>query len=249
MGFALSIIISTGVVLHTYLADIYLTSLPQEATGMSPGDYLSHVTVVWRVDGVAIILLALGIWTIKINFMLIFYRLGHQIRAYATFWWASVVVIVACGAVLLGILPYDCMFKDSGWVNAHCSTASKMSYIYSVYEANVAVDVVSDFISKLSPSATSIYGCYYRKSSTLLTPSKNIVIVFPISILWNAGISLCQKLVLSSIFSLVAFTIAVTIVRGSIFFGVYKSGDDASRKGLDPSWMVFWWFIELIVCE
>ncbi|KAI7785692.1 hypothetical protein LA080_006258 [Diaporthe eres] len=180
MGFALSITISTGVVLHTYLADIYLTSLPQEATGMSPGDYLSHVTVVWRVDGVAIILLALGIWTIKINFMLIFYRLGHQIRAYATFWWASVVVIVACGAVLLGILPYD-------------------------------------------------------------------FIVFPISILWNAGISLCQKLVLSSIFSLVAFTIAVTIVRGSIFFGVYKSGDDASRKGLDPSWMVFWWFIELIV--
>ncbi|KAL2278487.1 hypothetical protein FJTKL_14409 [Diaporthe vaccinii] len=219
MGFALSITISTGVVLHTYLADIYLTSLPQEATGMSPGDYLSHVTVVWRVDGVAIILLALGIWTIKINFMLIFYRLGHQIRAYATFWWASVVVIVACGAVLLGILPYDCMFEDSGWVNAHCSTASKMSYIYSVYEANVAVDVVSDFI----------------------------IIVFPISILWNAGISLCQKLVLSSIFSLVAFTIAVTIVRGSIFFGVYKSGDDASRKGLDPSWMVFWWFIELIV--
>lgn len=45
------------------------------------------------------------------------------------------------------------------------------------------------------------------------------------------------------------FTIAVTIVRGSIFFGVYKSGEDASRKGLDPSWMVFWFFIELIVCE
>lgn len=216
--------------------------MPQESTGMSPGDYSSRVTVVWRVDGVAIILLALGIWTIKINFMLIFYRLGYQIRSYLIFWWAAIVVIVACGAVLLGILPYDCMFEDSGWVNAHCSTASKMSYIYSVYKANVAVDVVSDFISELPPSATSMY-------STLLTPSKNIVIVFPISILWNTKISLCQKLVLSSIFSLVAFTIAVTIVRGSIFFGVYKSGNDASRKGLDPSWMVFWWFIELIVCE
>lgn len=160
MVFALSIVISTSAVLHTYLADIYLASLPQEATGMSPGDYSSHVTVIWRVDGVAIILCALGIWIIKLNFMLIFYRLGHQVRAYAIFWWAAVVVIVACGAVLLGILPYDCMFEDSGWVNVHCSTASKMSYIYSVYKANVAVDIVSDFISELSPSATSLHGHY-----------------------------------------------------------------------------------------
>lgn len=73
--------------------------------------------------------------------------------------------------------------------------------------------------------------------------------MFPIFIMWNTRISLRQKLVLSGIFSLVMFTIAVTIVRGSIFFGVYKSGEDASRKGLDPSWMVFWFFIELIVCK
>lgn len=160
MVLAVSIVISTGAVLHTFLSDIYLMSLPQESTGLSLWEYSSRVTVIWRVDGVAIILCALGIWTIKMNFMLIFYRLGHQVRAYATFWWVAVVIIVACGAVLLGILPYDCMFEDSGWVNAHCSTESKMSYIYSVYKANVAVDVVSDFISELSPSATSIHRRY-----------------------------------------------------------------------------------------
>lgn len=62
-------------------------------------------------------------------------------------------------------------------------------------------------------------------------------------------ISLRQKFLLLGIFSLVLFTIAVTIVRGTIFFGVYKSGQDAERKGLDPLWMMFWFFIELIVCE
>lgn len=77
----------------------------------------------------------------------------------------------------------------------------------------------------------------------------NIVIVFPILILWNTKIALRQKLVLSSIFSLVVFTVTVTIIRGSIFGDVYKSAEEANHKGLDPSWMVFWFFIELIVCE
>lgn len=148
MILALSIIVSITSVLHTYLADIYLMSLPPESTGLSPEDYLSRLTVVWRTDGVAIILSVFGIWTIKMNFMLFFRRLGHQIRAYTTFWWVAVVIIVACGAVLFGILPYDCILNDSAWINTHCATTSKMGYISSVYKANVAVDVLSDFISK-----------------------------------------------------------------------------------------------------
>lgn len=148
MLLALSIIISIGGVLHTHLADIYLMSLPPSATPLSPGAYSSRLTVVWRADGVAIILSALGIWTIKMNFMLFFYRLGHKIKTYTISWWVAVVVIVACGGVLLGLLPYDCMFKDSAWVNTHCTTASKMGYIYSVYQANIALDILSDLISE-----------------------------------------------------------------------------------------------------
>lgn len=148
MVLALSIIISITGVLHTYLADIYLMSLPPESTGLFSEDYLSRLTLVWRADGVAIVLSVFGIWTIKMNFMLFFYRLGHQIRVYANFWWVAVVIIVACGAVLFGIFPYDCMFNDSAWTNTHCATTSKMGYIYSVYKANVAVDVLSDLISK-----------------------------------------------------------------------------------------------------
>lgn len=148
MLIALSIIISIGGVLHTHLADIYLMSLPPSATSLSPGDYSSRLTVVWRADGVAVILSALGIWTIKMNFMLFFYRLGHKIKTYTIFWWVAAVVIVACGAVLLGLIPYHCMFNDSAWVNVHCVTTSKMGYIYSVYQANIALDILSDLISK-----------------------------------------------------------------------------------------------------
>lgn len=148
MVLALAIIASITGVLHTYLTNIYIILQPPEATGLSLEDYSNAITIAWRADGVAIILSAVGTWTIKINFMLFFFRLGHQIRAYKIFWWVALIVIVACGAVLLGIIPYDCVFNDSAWVNSICITTSRMRYIYSVYQANVALDVLSDLISK-----------------------------------------------------------------------------------------------------
>lgn len=148
MVLALAIIASITGVLHTYLTTIYIILQPPEATSLPLEDYSSAITIAWRADGVAIILSAVGTWTIKINFMLFFFRLGHQIRAYKILWWVALVVIIACGAVLLGIIPYDCVFNDSTWVNTNCVTTSRMRYIYSVYQANVALDVLSDLISK-----------------------------------------------------------------------------------------------------
>ena len=77
----------------------------------------------------------------------------------------------------------------------------------------------------------------------------SIVILFPILIVWNTRLNWRQKLVLSGVFLLVGFTIAVTIVRGSIFGGVYKAVKQSDRQVIDSSWMLFWWYIEFVVCE
>lgn len=54
---------------------------------------------------------------------------------------------------------------------------------------------------------------------------------------------------LSSVFLLVSFTIAVTIVRGSIFGGTYKAVSKSNRHVIDSSWIIFWFLIEYIVGE
>lgn len=79
----------------------------------------------------------------------------------------------------------------------------------------------------------------------------NVVLCFPIAILWRTrvGISLRKKLILSTIFSLVVFTIAVTIVRGSIFGGVYKSIDENNMKSMNVTWIWFWFSVEFTVCK
>lgn len=75
------------------------------------------------------------------------------------------------------------------------------------------------------------------------------VICFPVLIIWKTRLNWRQKIVLSSVFLLVGFTIGVTIVRGSIFGVVYRSVTEVNRRVIDSSWMLLWWYIEYIVCE
>ena len=154
MIFALSTIISMAAVLQTHLSDIYLIATPPQLIYMSPEELADRLIAAWRTDGIAVVLSTFGIWTIKMNFMLFFYRFGRQPKAYATLWWVAMVVIVACGAVQFGVIPYSCLFADLTYMQDHCGSKSTKGYIYSAYKVNVAVDVLSDFISKLSNSAS-----------------------------------------------------------------------------------------------
>jgi hypothetical protein len=74
-----------------------------------------------------------------------------------------------------------------------------------------------------------------------------VVICFPIVILWNVRVSLRKKLILSCTFGLVALTIAVTIVRGSISGGIYKMFDQNNIQNLNIGWMWFWSSFEFAV--
>lgn len=78
-----------------------------------------------------------------------------------------------------------------------------------------------------------------------------IVVTFPVLILWRSRINLRHKLVLSGIFSLVLVTVGATIIRGSIFGGdhIYETAQDNQAHVMDLSWVLFWSFIEFVVCK
>lgn len=152
MVLALSIVISIAAVLHAHLADIYLTakfkSNPGELPHLGPQELARHLTAAWRAVGVAVVLSTLGIYTVKMNFMLFFYRLGHLITAYAILWRVAVMVIVACGAVQFGVIPYDCLFEDMATMKAKCLVAAHIGHMNTLRKVNIAVDVLSDCVGK-----------------------------------------------------------------------------------------------------
>jgi hypothetical protein len=61
--------------------------------------------------------------------------------------------------------------------------------------------------------------------------------------------ALRQKVVLSTIFCLLGFTIAVTIIRGSVFGGVYRSVDAVDEQEMSTPWIWLWFSMEYIVCK
>ncbi|KAI1413212.1 hypothetical protein F5Y13DRAFT_189575 [Hypoxylon sp. FL1857] len=218
MLLALLLLISIASVLHRYLGDIYYLIRVQNKAQMPGPDFEQAVLASLRAHIIIQVIGAVGIYAIKLSFLFFFLRLGNHVRAYQIAWWIALVIIVGCLAINLSVIPYGCSFGSISHI-AECNTAANVGHVYTDYKVAVSLDVICDAI----------------------------IICFPIAITWRTKMSLRQKLMLSSIFLLVSFTIGVTVVRGSIFSGVYKDLRKVDGKVIDISWMLFWLYIEYIV--
>ncbi|KAI1768439.1 hypothetical protein GGR53DRAFT_462406 [Hypoxylon sp. FL1150] len=161
------------------------------------------------------ILANLGVWTIKLSFLLFFYRFGHQLQRFLILWWFVFVVVITSGITQVGITQFDCMLGDIDTILGTCRSSSNLHRTHRLYIISVSLDIFTDFL----------------------------IICFPISILWSSRITLGQKLVLSAVFSLVGFTIAVTVLRGG--FSI-QTEDLSAGAGLNVAFN-FWFILEYLV--
>lgn len=240
---ALACHLSLAIVGQIFLIDLYALLAVQYGATIGPDFYTTTSVRGVRSFGAICILSLAGIWLIKLNFLLFFYRIGHHMRAYRIAWGVAVVFCIGCGAACFGQIQYECMFGDLEMRFVTCTTAAytKASYISVIMTA--VIDILSDCASKssLTRPKSRLQGTHSNKSS--------LVLCFPVFILWKVQISLRKKLVLGAVFGLVGITMAVTIVRGSIFSPQYKSISDGSREEVNISSVAFWFFVEFTVCE
>lgn len=148
MLFSLVTFIAIGSILQRYLGDIYMMLHVENQVIAPPPDFTDRMVTGLRADGVAIILDTIGIWAIKLNFLSFFRGFGRQIRTYMILWWISLVLVLACGVAHLGVIPYNCVFGSASQILTECASKSGTGHVYTVYKASVAIDVVSDAISK-----------------------------------------------------------------------------------------------------
>lgn len=238
---ALALLLANTVEDQLYLKYIY--NLEDVSNGVTPpeSDFLAETQKGIRNFGTASLFCYIGIWLIKLNFIFFFRRLGTQLRGYFIFWWAVLGVTIACGAVSIGLVQFQCLFGPIENIVTSCVMPSTMERTYNFFKVSCIVDVISDALSK-----PSLNRDVPRDAEA---NSKKLVICFPVSILWRIPVSTRKKITLAALFSLVAFTIAVTIVRGSIFGGVYKPIDYSDKKEMNVTWIWFWFSIEFTVCK
>ncbi|KAF2119898.1 hypothetical protein BDV96DRAFT_566279 [Lophiotrema nucula] len=219
MIIALGMLLTSAALGQVYLKDIYMLMGVAKGEIVPDANFPSKAQRSLRAFGIAMLFSYLGIWAIKLNFLLFFKRLGAQITAYLVFWWAVLIFTIACGAVSIGLMQFHCMFGPINDIMVICPQYPTLKQTYDFFKVSCIIDVVSDAF----------------------------IICFPVVILWQVSIALKKKLMLSGIFGLVVFTMAITIVRGSIFGGVYKTIDQNKRMDMNVTWIWFWFFIEFAV--
>lgn len=133
---------------QAYLSDIYYMTHVQNGVAAPEADLLQRMSRALRGDGIMLLISLVGIWVIKMNFLLFFYRLGHHMTTYRVLWSLAVVVVIGCGAAAVGMLPYACQFGDIMYVITQCSSQASVGAIYTKYKVSVAVDCVTDAVSK-----------------------------------------------------------------------------------------------------
>ncbi|KAI0969622.1 hypothetical protein F4678DRAFT_463408 [Xylaria arbuscula] len=211
---ALLVLLVTTTLGQLYLRYVY--DLIDVSNGVSPSpNFPSELSKGLRSFAVFMVLNYVGVWLIKLNFLLFFRRLGNHVDKYRYFWWLVVLLNLAAVAACIGLIQYQCVSAPTEFILAHCGGATTITRT----KISASLDAITD----------------------------GLIIAFPLWVLWGCKLSIHKKLALSGLFGLVALTILVTIVRGSILGGVYQSVSEHNMKELNIAWVWLWFNIEFIV--
>ncbi|KEY71791.1 hypothetical protein S7711_06543 [Stachybotrys chartarum IBT 7711] len=185
---------------------------------LSP-NFFSQVEKSFVSVGTSISLTIVGVLLVKLNFLLFFRCLGSHIRWFAFLWWATLVLTVGTAAAQIGMQDFQCFFGGIELIlGGRCATIAVMDRIFFNAIFSAVVDALTDLL----------------------------IICFPVAILWRSRIDMRKKIALTFIFCLVSLTMAITIIRGSIFHDVYDPSSDRGRmQSVTFTW--FWFYCEFTV--
>ncbi|KAF2806679.1 uncharacterized protein BDZ99DRAFT_448126 [Mytilinidion resinicola] len=147
-------------------------------------------------SNVALVMFYVGLWTIKLSFLVFFYRLGNQIRRYQIMWWIVTAFTIASGLACVGSIQYHCLSDPFEKVYMNCSKDSAIRFQEVTLKVNCALDVFTDVL----------------------------IMSLPISLLWSVRVSFGRKVVLAGLFSLVLITMVIAIVRVTVVSKGYVVG-------------------------
>ena len=151
MLFALAIMCAISVLTQMRIQNVYTISAVGNGVERPGPTFLEDAHAGLLAFGATNVLWYIGIWVVKLNFLIFFYRLGHQITGYLVFWWVVLVFTLGCGATGIGLIQYECLFsKFSEFTTAmiKCAATESFRRTYTYFKISVSLDVVSDALSE-----------------------------------------------------------------------------------------------------
>lgn len=149
MLLALGMLFSVAALGQVYLKDIYMLMAVTKGEMIPGPKFPEEAQRGLRAFGVAMLFSYLGIYAIKLNFLLFFRRLVTKRTSYVIFWWAVLIITIACGTVSIGLMQFHCMFAPINYIMTVCPQYPILRQTYTFFKVSCIVDVASDVLSGL----------------------------------------------------------------------------------------------------
>lgn len=136
-------------------APVHLVIIPDmyEVTGVGSGlrmpsaNFVTNFNRYMKGEMSILIIFYFGLWAIKLNFLVFFYRLGSQVAYYRKAWWAVTIFTMATFIQCIGTIQYPCLSNSFEYITANCTGEAAIRFQNITLKFNCAVDVLTDMLS------------------------------------------------------------------------------------------------------
>ncbi|KAF2274028.1 uncharacterized protein EI97DRAFT_382156, partial [Westerdykella ornata] len=167
------------------------TAIAQQ-NGKLPLDqtYFGNLRIYIRSQTGALICQGIGLWCIKLSFLLFFKTLGNQLKAQRVLWWTVTIFVLLMFPVYMSMPPWQCHRGLNNLTDliARCNTQKVSNFTMNGLRVITIIDILTDVA----------------------------ILVIPFTILWQVRLSMRRKLALGSLFAITLFVILCAILRMTV---------------------------------
>lgn len=148
MFFVLCLQLAAAVLCQIRLKYVYTMEEVTSGLKEPPVTFLEDVPKGLRSFIAADVLLIIGLWGVKFNFLLFFYRIFCSTSGlYRKLWWVVVAITIACLATFFGVTPYECTVSDVEVIFTDCLTPEAIRKAWTSIQITSSVDAFNDLLS------------------------------------------------------------------------------------------------------
>jgi len=144
----LLLVLGTAIISQLYLDYTYLVADVGTGRALPSPSFVEDLVTSLRSLGANILICHIGVYCIKANFLIFFYRLGSNLTKYRICWWIVAVVTMASFVVTMAMMEYKCTMGSLEVMLVECNQPSYLVRQWWNLIVPCILDAATELLSK-----------------------------------------------------------------------------------------------------
>ena len=145
---ALVFVFANAIIWQIYAGNMYYVVSVAAGLKIPGNDFAQLAESYFKSTAAVMVLFYSALWSIKISFLLLFKRLGTNVRGQKRIWWPVFGITLATYFACIGPIQYRCDVHSLEYVAIHCSGTASKTFQKITLKLNCAWDVITDCLSR-----------------------------------------------------------------------------------------------------